>query len=82
MITKEQAIYNLSKAYLECLVANRLFWDNTAFPEADREYYERTTRFETMRKAYIECDIVTYTETREATEGKYTLAKIEPSETE
>ena len=79
MISKEQAIYNLSKAYLERLVANRLFWDNTACLEADREYYERTTRFETMRKAYIECDIVTYTETQEATDGKYTLAKVDAS---
>ena len=79
MISKDQAIYNLSKAYLERLVANRLFWDNTAFPEADKEYYERTARYETMRKAYIECDIVTYTEIREATECKYKLAKIEPT---
>ena len=82
MLTKEQAIYNLSKAYLQRLVSNRLFWDNISCLEADREYYESATKFETMRKAYIECDIVTYTEAREATEGKYTLAKIEPSETE
>jgi hypothetical protein len=82
MITKDQAIYNLSKAYLERLVANRLFWDNTACLEADREYYERTTRFETMRKAYIDCDLVTYTEVNDATENKYTLEKVKPSETE
>jgi len=82
MITKEQAIYNLSKAYLERLVANRLFWDNISCLEADREYYESTARFETMRKAYIDCDLVTYTEAREATESKYTLEKVEPSETE
>ena len=80
MLTKEQAIYNLSKAYLERLVSNRLFWDNVSCLEADREYYEGATKFETMRRAYIECDIVTYTEARDATEGKYTLAKIESSD--
>ncbi len=79
MISKDQAIYNLSKAYLERLVSNRLFWDNTACLEADREYYEKTTKFETMRKAYIECDIMTYTESQEVTEGKYKLSKVETS---
>tara|TARA_R110000822_G_scaffold185055_1_gene324291 strand:+ start:226 stop:471 length:246 start_codon:yes stop_codon:yes gene_type:complete len=79
MLTKDQAIYNLSKAYLERLIANRLFWDNTACLEADREYYEKTTKFETMRKAYIECDIMTYTESQEVTEGKYKLSKVEVS---
>ena len=82
MLTKEQAIYNLSKAYLDSLVSNRLYWDNTPSIEADREYYVRREHYDTMRRAYIECDIVTYTEASEATDRKYTLAKIEPSETE
>ena len=82
MLTKEQAIYNLSKAYLDSLVSNRLYWDNTPSIEADREYYVRREHYDTMRRAYIECDIVTYTEASGATEGKYKLEKILPTATE
>tara|TARA_B110000259_G_scaffold162626_1_gene187487 strand:- start:184 stop:432 length:249 start_codon:yes stop_codon:yes gene_type:complete len=82
MLTKDEAIYNLSKAYLERLVANRLYFDNAPSIEADRDYYIKAERYDTMRRAYIECDIVTYTETREAIEDKYKLTKAEPSETE
>ena len=82
MLTKDEALYNLSKAYLERLIANRLYFDNASCLESDRGYYESTTRFETMRKAYIDCDLMTYTEAREATESKYKLEKVEPSQTE
>ena len=82
MISKEFALYNLSKAYLESLVSGRLYWDNTPSTEADRDYYTKREHYDTMRRAYIECDIVTYTEASEATDGKYKLEKIEPSETE
>ena len=76
MLTKDQATYNLTKAYLERLVYNRLFWDNADTAELP-EYYEKTTRFETMRKAYIDCGIMTYTEAQAATESKYILSKVE-----
>ena len=82
MLTKDQALYNLSKAYLDSLVSNRLYWDNTPSIEADREYYIRREHYDTMRRAYIECDIVTYTEASQATEGRYKLEKIVPTTTE
>tara|TARA_R110000823_G_scaffold207432_1_gene338002 strand:- start:405 stop:653 length:249 start_codon:yes stop_codon:yes gene_type:complete len=82
MITKEFALYNLSKAYLESLVSNRLYWDNTPSTEADREYYVQREHYDTMRRAYIECDVMTYDEANAVTEGKYKLEKIVPTATE
>ena len=82
MISKELARFNITKAYLEHLVANRLFWDTTQCIESEREYYTTNEHYETMRRAYIECDMLTYSEMQDLTTGKYTLSKIEPSETE
>tara|TARA_B110000503_G_C6912214_1_gene315141 strand:- start:125 stop:430 length:306 start_codon:yes stop_codon:yes gene_type:complete len=82
MISKEFALYNLSKAYLESLVAGRLYWDGASSTEANTEYYVTREHYDTMRRAYLECDIITYTEASEATEGKYKLERIEPTATE
>lgn len=82
MITKEQALYNLSKAYLDSRVANRLYWDTISCREADRDYYKTTERFETMRQCYLEADIVTYMEVEDATTKKYKVEKLEASQAE
>ena len=82
MLTKDQAIYNLSKAYLEYLVSSRLYWDGAPSTEAERDYYTKSEHYNTMRRAYIDCDVVTYSEACSETDNKYTLTKIEPSETE
>jgi len=82
MLTKEQALYNLSKAYLERLCANRLFWDNVPCYDTERDYYAKSERYDTMRRAYIDCDVMTYDEAHAISEGKYKLVKIEPTETE
>ena len=82
MISKEQALCNVSRAYLERLCANRLYWDNVTCYETERDYYAKSEQFDTMRKAYIECDVMTYDEANAVTEGKYKLVKIEPTATE
>ena len=82
MISKTDALYNLSKAYLESRVANRLYWDTLSCHDADRDYFKKTERFETMRQCYIEADIVTYTEVEDATTNKYKVEKIEPAKAE
>jgi len=82
MISKSEALYNLSKAYLESRIANRLYWDTTSCHEADRDYYKKTERFETMRQCYLEADIVSYTEAEDVTTNKYKVEKIEPAAAE
>ena len=82
MITKELATFKLTKAYLDHLVSNRLFWDTPQCIESEREYYTKSEHYETLRRAYLECDMLTYSEMHDITTGKYTLAKIEPTETE
>jgi len=79
MISKSEALYNLSKAYLDSRVANRLYWDTMSCLESDREYYKTTERFETMRRCYLEADIVSYMEVEDATCNKYKVEKIEPA---
>ena len=82
MISKSEALYNLSKAYLESRVANRLYWDTISCIESDRDYFKKIERFETMRQCYLEADIVSYTEVEEATCNKYKVEKIEPAKAE
>lgn len=82
MISKAEALYNLSKAYLESRVANRLYWDTMSCIESDREYYKKTERFETMRQCYLEADMVTYTEVEDVTTNKYKVEKLEAPQAE
>ena len=80
MITKAQAIYNISKAYLDYSVANRLYWDTLSTRDTEREYHIATTEYRTMRQCYLECDVLTYDEIDLATDKKYKLEKIQPAE--
>jgi len=80
MISKDEAIYNISKAYLDYCVANRLYWDSTAIRAADREYFTAQTLYQTMRECYHECDILTWQEIDEVTVKKYKLERIKPTE--
>ena len=80
MITKAQAIYNISKAYLDYSVANRLYWDTLSTRDTEREYHIATTEYRTMRQCYLECDVLTYDEIDSATDKKYKLEKIQPAE--
>ena len=80
MITKAEAIYNISKAYLDYSVANRLYWDTLSTRDTEREYHIATTEYRTMRQCYLECDVLTYDEIDSATDKKYKLEKIQPAE--
>ena len=80
MINKDEAIYNISKAYLEYRVANRLYWDLPPCTDTDRDYQKAITKYSTMRECYMNCDILTYTEIDAATESKYRVEIIKPAE--
>ena len=80
MITKAEATYNISKAYLDYCVANRLYWDTLSSRETEREYHTATANYYTMRQCYLSCEVLTYDEIELATEKKYKLEKIKPAE--
>lgn len=80
MITKAEATYNISKAYLDYSVANRLYWDTLSTRDTEREYHIATTEYHTMRQCYLECDVLTMDEIESATSKKYKLEKIKPVE--
>jgi hypothetical protein len=80
MITKAEATYNISKAYLDYCVANRLYWDTLSCLETERDYHIKTATYRTMRECYLACGILTYDEIDSATDKKYKLEKIQPVE--
>ena len=81
-ISKDRALYNISKAYLDFQVANRLFWDTYTSMNDDvaPDYYSAKSTYQTMRICYRECGILTYDEMDATTENKYKLEKIEQAE--
>jgi hypothetical protein len=63
MITKEQAIYNVTKAYLEYKVFGRLFWDDRSGDidvrsQTQRDYYKADARFDAMGAAYMDAGLI------------------------
>ena len=82
MITKEQAIYNVTKAYLDYKVASRLFWDDLAYSDTSlqatirREYYNANARYDAIGAAYIDCEILTWPEIDAAT-SRYKLDRFD-----
>ena len=80
MITKAEAIYNISKAYLDYCVANSLYWDTLSCLETERDYHKASERVRTMRECYLACGVLTYDEIESATSKKYKLEKIKPAE--
>jgi hypothetical protein len=80
MISKDEAIYNISKAFLEYRVANRLYWDFPSSIETERDYNKALTKYITLRECYLNCDVLTYAEIDAAAEGKYKLEVIKPEE--
>lgn len=79
-ISKDQALYNITKAYLDFCVSNRLFWDTLSTIDTDRDYHTDKATYQTMRECYIECGILTYDEIDAATENKYRLEKVKQAE--
>ena len=80
MITKAEATYNISKAYLDYSVSNRLYWDTLSCLETERDYHIKTATYRTMRECYLACGVLTYDEIDSATDKKYKLEKIQPAE--
>jgi hypothetical protein len=80
MISKDEAIYNISKAFLEYRVANRLYWDFPSSLETERDYTRALTKYSTMRECYLFCDVLTYAEIDAVTDNKYKLEVIKPEE--
>jgi hypothetical protein len=81
MITKEQAIYNVTKAYLEYKVFGRLFWDDRSGDidvqsQTRRDYFKADARYDTMAEAYIHCGVLTWTEIETAT-NRYKLDRFD-----
>jgi hypothetical protein len=63
MITKEQAIYNVTKAYLEYKVFGRLFWDDRSGDidvrsQTQRDYYRADARFDAMGSGLHGCGAI------------------------
>ena len=80
MLTKAEATYNISKAYLDYSVANRLYWDTISCLETERDYHIKTATYRTMRECYLACGVLTYDEIESATSKKYKLETINPAE--
>ena len=80
MISKDEAIYNISKAYLDYCVANRLYWDTLSVRQTERQYHVATTEYHTMRQCYLETDLLTIDEIESVTSKKYKLEKIKPAD--
>ena len=82
MITKDQALYNITKAYLDYKVASRLFWDDNAYGDTTlqgtirREYFNANARYDAMGAAYIDCDVLTWPEIDAAT-SRYKLDRFD-----
>jgi hypothetical protein len=79
MITKEQAIYNVTKAYLDYKLKVRLFWDYHSADadvrqQTQREYFKADAVFETLSRAYIECGLLEWADVETVTKI-YTVEK-------
>jgi hypothetical protein len=79
MITKEQAIYNVTKAYLDYKLKGRLFWDDRSADadvrqQTQREYFRADTVFETLSRAYVECGLLGWADVDTVTK-MYTVEK-------
>ena len=65
MISKERALYELGKAYLRHVIASKM-WVNENEPQnqrlVEKEYHCAFTEYSTMRGAYLDCGILTYSE--------------------
>ena len=79
-LSTDQALYNITKAYLDYCVSNRLYWDTFSTIETGRDYHTDKATYQTMRQCYIECGILDIVEIDAATENKYRLEKIKPAE--
>ena len=79
-ISKEQALYNISKAWLDHQVASRLWADIIGVRDADLEYHVKYTAFETMRDAYLDSGLLTFDEYRQVTGEKYEIVKLKQPE--
>ena len=79
-ISKDQALYNITKAYLDYCVSNRLYWDTLSTVNTERDYQTDKATYQTMRECYIECDILTYAEIEAVTDKKYKLEKVKQAD--
>ena len=82
MITKEQAIYNVTKAYLEYKVFGRLFWDDISGDidvrsQTQRDYYKADARFDAMGTAYMEAGLLVWDDI-DAIQRRYIVDKVAP----
>lgn len=82
MITKEQAIYNVTKAYLEYKVFGRLFWDDRSGDidvrsQTQRDYCKADARFETMGAAYMDAGLLVWDDI-DAIQRRYIVDKVAP----
>ena len=82
MITKEQAIYNVTKAYLEYKVFGRLFWDDRSGDidvrsQTQRDYYKADARFETMGAAYMDAGLLVWADI-DAIQHRYFVENVKP----
>tara|TARA_B110000977_G_scaffold6909_1_gene9595 strand:- start:296 stop:535 length:240 start_codon:yes stop_codon:yes gene_type:complete len=74
MLTKEQAIYNLSKAYLHSAVSTILYFDSVD-PDAANQYHTARANYDAMQRAYLDLDVLTYTELRAITYERYDVIR-------
>ena len=79
-ISKEQALYNVSKEWLDYQVASRLYWDSVGVRDADRDYQIASTAIDVMRDAYIDSGLLTFDEIRQVTGERYKVEKIKQPE--
>jgi hypothetical protein len=82
MITKEQAIYNVTKAYLEYKVFGRLFWDDRSGDidvqsQTQRDYFKADARFDAMGAAYMDAGLLVWDDI-DAIQRRYIVDKVVP----
>ena len=59
-LSTDQALYNITKAYLDYCVSNRLYWDTFSTIETGRDYHTDKATYQTMRQAYLDCNVITW----------------------
>ena len=82
MITKEHAIYNVAKAYLEYKILGRLFWDDRSGDidvqsQTRRDYFKADARFETMGAAYMDAGLLVWADI-DAIQHRYFVENVSP----
>ena len=82
MITKEQALYNVTKAYLEYKIFGRLFWDDRSGDgdvqsQTRRDYFKADARFETMGAAYMDAGLLVWADI-DAIQHRYFVENVKP----